>query len=493
MADGNGDNGTRAPAAKRRVSGASWALTGLLVVAIAAVAIYGSTRPEPVPVAPKRTLANVEVQRLAARPYREALLLPARIEADRTAAVSTEFQGKLARWRAAEGERVAAGQVVAELDTESLEASLRELEARRRSTELGVKRAGAALEGAGVRLDSARKEAQLRRLALDGARSDLELARTEHERARTLVAKQVLDSATLDTRRNALTQAEVRVQQAEESAAAAELAIRAAEVAVREADTGLALARSGIVELDAAVDSLRVQIAKAALRAPIEGRLEQHLAEPGEVVASGAAVAQIFDLDHLRAVANVPDRYVAFLDPRNPALSGYLEERLPGAVPEVRAVIEVPGLPTLTDGDSAAAELPAEIARIAQAADPASNTFEVELRAANPGNTLKHGVIARARIEYLTYPNAIVIPVAAVQVTDAGPRVLVVERVGGRDLAAVRDIEPASVRDDALLVLGGLTPGDRLIVAGWKGLVTGEEVNVVVEDGVYNAVGGGGE
>ena len=42
----------------------------------------------------------------------------------------------------------------------------------------------------------------------------------------------------------------------------------------------------------------------------------------------------------------------------------------------------------------------------------------------------------------------------------------------------------------ALLVLGGLRAGDRLIVAGWKGLVAGQEVNVIVEDGVFVAAGG---
>ena len=80
-------------------------------------------------------------------------------------------------------------------------------------------------------------------------------------------------------------------------------------------------------------------------------------------------------------------------------------------------------------------------------------------------------------------PQAVVIPVRAVQVTETGPRVLVAERSGGGSVARVRDIEPGSVSEDDLLVLKGLKEGDRLIVAGWKGLVDGEELNVVVEDG----------
>jgi membrane fusion protein (multidrug efflux system) len=305
-----------------------------------------------------------------------------------------------------------------------------------------------------------------------------------------LVDKRVLDTATLDKARNVLTQAEIAVHRARETIAGAALAVRSAEAEVEEARTGLALAGSTIGELDAAVHSLDVRTKKAKLRAPVSGRIEEHLVEPGEVVAAGALIAHIYDLDHLTAVVSVPDRYVAFLDQGNPAVAEYIRLNRPQAVQAVRTSIIVPGLPKLTGGESPGLELPAKIARIAQASDRESNTFKVELRFQNPAGALKHGVIARGRIEYLTYPEAIVIPVKAVQVTDAGPRVMVVELADGVNVARARDIEPASISDDELLVLGGLRAGDRLIVAGWKGLVAGQEVNVIVEDGVFVAAGG---
>jgi RND family efflux transporter MFP subunit len=461
-------------------------LAGLIVVVI----YYGATRPPEEIVPQEKRLANVEALTIRARSYREALVLPAVVEAERVAGVSPEFDGKLARWLAGEGELVKQGQVVADLDTAALRARLKELEAQRKSATLAVDRARAALDGSEARLANARKDAEVQQLGRQSAEADLELARTDFDRAQSLVEKRVMDTATLDKARNTLTQAEIAVDRAKESIARADLAVRAAEAQLQEARTGIALAGSSIEELDAATDSLKVQIGKARLRAPIAGRIEEHLVEPGEVVAAGIVIARIYDLDHLCAVVSVPDRYVAFLDEGNPAVAEYVRLNRPGALQAVRASLIVPGLPKLTGGESPGLDLPAEITRIAQASDSESNTFKVELRFENPGGALKHGVIARGRIEYLTYPDAIVIPMKAVQVSDVGPRVMVVERIGGANIARTRDIVPASIREAELLVLDGLRPGERLIVAGWKGLVEGEEVNVIVEDGIFVAAGG---
>jgi hypothetical protein len=71
----------------------------------------------------------------------------------------------------------------------------------------------------------------------------------------------------------------------------------------------------------------------------------------------------------------------------------------------------------------------------------------------------------------------------AVQVADIGPRVLVLEKRKGKDIAVVRNIEPVSIKDDLILVGTGVKAGDRLVIAGGKGVINGEEVNVIVEDG----------
>lgn len=465
----------------------SWSITGILVAIIMAVGLEAKQRQDAEPVPPPKKLANVEVQTVRPTAFNETLTLPARVEADHVAAISAEFGGTLARWVVAEGALVQAGQVVAELDLKVISASREELEASLRSATKNVNLARVGKEIALVVLANARKNAELEGLGLEAARSDLKLARIDYDRIRSLVDKKVMESSRLDTAKNALTQAELAVERAEEALASSWLGIRNAQVQVKQATANLDVASGRIKELEAAMASLDVQVGKTELKAPISGRLEEHLVEAGEVVGQGVALGYIYDLKNVRATVNVPDRYVAFLDPDNSSAQAFLQMNMPGAHSRVNARLIIPGLPKLTGGSGGDVAFEAEIARIAQASDPASNTYKVELRLPNPGAVLRHGVIARGQIEYLFYPQAIVIPLKAVQVTDEGPRVLVTVKNEGTDRVEVRDIEAISIRGEKLLIGSGLTEGDRLIVAGWKGLVSGEPVNVLVDNGRFTS------
>ena len=468
----------------------SWFITGLLVVIIGAVGIYAKQRQSEEPAPPPKKLANVEVLTVRPTAYSEMLTLPARVEADRVATISAEFGGTLARWVVAEGAAVQKGQVVAELDLKVISASREELEASLRSATKNVNLASIGKESVAVALANARKQAKLQELTLEAVRSDLKLARIDYDRIDNLVVKKVMHPSRLDTAKNALTQAELAVKRAAEALESARLGVRNAQVQIKQAAANLDLAAGRISELNATVASLDVRVGKTGLKAPISGRIEEHLVEAGEVVDKGVPLAFIYDLKYVRATVNVPDRYVSFLDPENLTAQAFVKMNMPGAQSRLRSQLIIPGLPKLTGGSGGNLAFDAEIARIAQASDPASNTYKVELRLPNPGGALRHGFIARGQIEYLHYPKAIVIPLKAVQVTDEGPRVLVAAKIDGAERVEVRDIEAISIRGDKLLIGSGLASGDRLIVAGWKGLVSGEPVNVIVEDGRFTTGGG---
>ncbi len=456
-----------------------------MAVIIVVVVAYAYNREADEPQVPLKKLANVEVATIRANEYWETLTLPARLSADRVATISSEFGGILSKWLVAEGSEVQTGQLVAELDTKSIETNMDELGAAVETAQENVKMARISKESAAVGLQNARKQANLQELSLAAAESEQELARAEFRRINHLVQKKVVDVARLDTVKNALNQADLAVARSKEAIASARLGVRNAEVQIKQAQSNLDLAKARINELNAAVASLKVNQNKAYLKAPISGKIEEHLVEPGEVVGTGDPLARVYDLGYMRATVNVPDRYVAFLDPDNTTTRAFVEMNTPGARQQIRTQLILPGLPKLTGGSGTNITLDTQIARIAQSSDPESNTFKVELRLQNPGEALRHGMIARGRIDYLYYPEAIIIPVKAVQVTDEGPRVMTVETINGREIIRARDIEPISVDGANLLVGKGLAAGKRLVVAGWKGLVAGEEVNVIVEDGRF--------
>ena len=179
--------------------------------------------------------------------------------------VATKIPGRLLEVRVREGDRVAAGQVVAVLDTAALEAQRRQAEAEQRRAEQEREQGLAVGEQRASELDYARRElARLERLASSGK----------------FVAEDQLD-------------------QARTKARTAEAALRAARIQVVAAEAAIAAAQ-------ASSERIAVDIADGTLRAPRDGRVLYRLAEPGEVLGSGGKVLTLLDLTDVYLVIFLP-------------------------------------------------------------------------------------------------------------------------------------------------------------------------------------------
>ncbi len=476
--------GPHSPFKRRTLRVITWGTTLALLCGTAVLVAVARNRQAPVPARARKQLTNVETISVKPAAHRESLALPARLEADRAVEISSELHGRLEKWLVEEGGHVRSGQVVAVLNRDELTAQLSQLEAKRLSAVRAAEVAQGQLAVMEVTLDKAEKDAAALELELESVNSTASLADKEYARIQPLAKAKIATDSALDSALNQTTQAKVAVAKAKDAIQRAAIGVKATRMQLKHAEAALQLSQAQVTEAESGIQSVRVQLAKTELKAPFGGRLEEHLVEQGEIVSPDAPVARVYDLSHIRAVVDVADRYVPFLDAANPGIRDYIQAAMPGAEQAIRARLVVPGPPKLTGGSHSGIELDARIARISQAADPLSNTFRVELRSVNPAEALKHGMIGRAIIDYLLYPEAIVIPLSAIQVADTGPRALVVEDQDGRDVATVRELEPISIKNAAVLVGHGIQPGDRLVVAGGKGVMHGEAVNVIMSDGV---------
>jgi HlyD family secretion protein len=469
----------------KKISRLPWIVSSLILAAIILIIVIASNKEPEVPAPPVTKLTNVEVLTIDTEGYTESLTLPAIVEADRVVDIKPEFAGLLKRWLYPEGAQVELGDVIAEIDTESLRLNQEELEAALMSASQNVTLSNITKEKAEVNLANMKKDVRLKEVTLESAESSLDLVNKQFNRVKRMAGQKIATDAQLDDAKNSLTQAELSVVGAKQGVNSAILNIEIAKLAIKEAEAGIQLAEARIAELEASIHLLEYRIEKGKLKAPFSGVLEAHLVEAGEMVSPGVSIARIYDLKNLRATIDVPDRYITFLDSKNKETKDLFKMNMPGAVQQIKTKIIIPGLPGLSSGLESGVELDAQIARIAQSSDQESNTFKIELRFPNPGNALKHGLIARSKIEYLYYPEAIIIPVKAIQVTDAGPKVFIVESRDDHLVSAVRDIEPVSIHGSRTFIRKGLKKNDRLIIAGWKGLVGGEKIHILVEDGIF--------
>jgi len=229
--------------------------------------------------------------------------------------VAPEVGGRLVELRVDEGDRVAAGDVIAKLDTRDTELAIARVRAERAQAdaELRLLRAGSRRED--VRQASAQYEAAAADVA--SAEADLTSAETDLERYEALLRsnagsrKQRDDAvARRDVARARLAAARERAQANRETHLRVAAGARPEEIQAAEAR---------VAGVDAQIATLEKQRADASVAAPVSGLVTQKLADRGELLAPRTPLVIITDLDHAWADVFVDEPAVPRLRLGQPA------------------------------------------------------------------------------------------------------------------------------------------------------------------------------
>jgi membrane fusion protein (multidrug efflux system) len=238
-----------------------------------------------------------------------------------------------------------------------------------------------------------------------------------------------------------------------------------AEVSLRQAANDLArweeLRKSGsvsqsdyeamVIRRDLAAVALReaaAELDRRELRSPLDGIVEGRAAEPGEQAKSGMPVFRVVSTARVKVVAHVPERDVGSLQ------AGQV-------VPFVCDTL-------------ANQRFEGRLTFVASAADPRSNTFRVELEAANPERQLRPGFVARLFLAPRLLRQVIALPLAAV-VPEKGSY-LVYTVVDGHAIRRLVKLGP--VLGDQVVIAEGLQAGETVIVEGQRMVSDGEAVHL---------------
>lgn len=207
--------------------------------------------------------------------------------------IATKLPGRIEDILVREGDFVTAGQPLARMQLETLEAQRDEAFAMRQQAEHAVTAAQAqvALREADV---AAAK-------ALVGQReSELDAAQRRLARSETLSREGAASIQELDDDR-----ARVRGTQATLAASKAQTA--AARAAVEAAKAQLVGARSSVTAATASIIRIEADIRDSELRAPRDGRVQVRVAQPGEVLGSGGRVLNLIDLSDVYLTFFLPE------------------------------------------------------------------------------------------------------------------------------------------------------------------------------------------
>lgn len=205
--------------------------------------------------------------------------------------------GRITELDAEEGQMVQAGQVLARLDDQAQQASLRGALA-------AVAQARANLDN----LSTGSREAEIAviRASLKQAQADRDLAQITLERTLNLSGQGQVSVAKVDQDRATAQAAAARVEALAAQLAVAQLPARPAQREAAEAALALA---------EAQAEEARIALSNRVLLAPLTGRLDRRLYEPGEIAASGAPVMALYDPSKVKAIFFVPEADLAGMAP----------------------------------------------------------------------------------------------------------------------------------------------------------------------------------
>jgi HlyD family secretion protein len=220
--------------------------------------------------------------------------------------IAADTAGRMLSLRVTEGDRVAAGDTVAIIDVRDAELQVQRARADRAAADAHLRLLQAGTSAEDIRL----AEAQQAAAAADASAIDAEIraAQIDLDRFEALLAANAGARKQRDD-------AQARVEVARERRRAAEERVRAAQEMVARARRGsrpqeLDAARARVAGAEAQIAVLEEQVRDATVTAPVAGIVTQTLANAGEIVARGAPIAVITDLDRAWANLFVPEPLV---------------------------------------------------------------------------------------------------------------------------------------------------------------------------------------
>lgn len=357
-------------------------------------------------------LVTIETGRIA-----RSVVATGRIEPITKVEIKSKANGIIERLAVNVDDKIAAGQVLAELDRENLAARARE--------------ARAALEAAQASREAA--AAQMGKSEIEAEGPDVDFARRSLQRAQRLFADTLIAQSQLDDAQSAVAQAENRQ--------------RAAKSQWLVARSRLAEATAAVAQARAAVQRAEEELANATIKAPIRGTVLTRDVEVGSAVSSILNLGANATL--VMTVGDIEQVYV----------KGKVDE---ADIGHVRL-----GMPaTITTESFRDKKFTGTVTRISPIGVEKDNvtTFAVEVSIANATGELRPNMTANAEIVLEELPESLLVPESAISYdAQRNASVQVVDATAREGRRAV-PVKVGVGNGTKIQVTSGLKAGDRVIL-----------------------------
>jgi len=330
--------------------------------------------------------------------------------------ISSEADGKVSRILADLGDRVKAGQVLIQIDSEKQQYTFEQQQAA----------LARALAQYGATDPEHLPEIERTPDAMR-ANSDLIQATQAFNRATELFKRNLISQQALDDAQAALQSKRAIYNSALQTGKNLRASIQASQAAMKLADR---------------------QLRDTQIRAPFDGFVEKRMVNLGELVKTQTPVIAIVRLDPLKVTAEIPEKMGPWIHTGE----------------TVKLQVDAYQGRTF-DG---------RVSRISPTVNTSTRAFPFEALVPNADATLKPGTFARVHIESSKIDTVLTLPYSALQYRYGVNRVYVVEG----DKLAMRELSVGERVGDRIEILGGVKAGERVAITDVDTLNDGAPVSV---------------
>lgn len=202
-------------------------------------------------------------------------------------------------------------------------------------------------------------------------------------------------------------------------------------------------------QLELRIESLKNQLEKFVLTAPVQGTVDRIFMHAGDVASPAAPVLRIVNNRSVKIEADVSERYVGAFDRHAP----------------VRLRFPATGL-----------SMPGRFRSIGQSIDPNNRTFLVVIDPQGEDRTkLLPNMLARVEVVLRSEPRALTLPTAAIVFEKDAAYVWVSEAGKARKVP----VKTGATRGGETEITDGLKAGDVVIIEGFRNLKENDRVKVL--------------
>ena len=228
--------------------------------------------------------------------------------------VNARIAGRIQTLTVKEGDYVKAGQLIAVIESDDLDAALKAAEATAASlrSKLNSNVETEKQNTGETQSATASAEAQVKvaEASLAQAQANLQHQQADTSRTVALAQQGIMSAQARDEQTTALQAAQAAVTAAESQLAAAQAALRQArahELLDAVSAHTVASTRADVANARAMADQARIEKSYAEVIAPVNGRVAVWAARQGEVVTMGQAIVSIMDLSQTWVYAPLPE------------------------------------------------------------------------------------------------------------------------------------------------------------------------------------------